>query len=105
MPSDPNDSRTSCWYAGTSCAGHGGDEGEHFNVAGTVVSGSFIHGGCNPGSYSLVYEPSSSPLRVHVCAKRAPPNKCPAMIYDGAKWDAALLLRANHATAVTIVKP
>ena len=74
-------------------------------MTGTIVSGEIIHGGCNPGSYALVYEPSSSPLRVRVCAKRAPPQKCPATVRDGAKWDVAPLLQANHATAVTIVKP
>ena len=104
MPVDPNDARAGCWYAGTSCSGHGGQEGEHFKVAGTLVSGEFVHGGCNPGSYALVYEPSTSPLRVRVCAKRSPPQKCRETIRDGAKWDVAPLLRANNATAVTIVQ-
>ena len=103
MPIDPSDSRATCWYAGTSCTGHGGQENDQFKVSGTVVSGSFVHGGCNPGSYALVYEPNTSPLRVRVCAKRAAPSKCPAMVNDGAKWDVAPLLKANNATAVTIV--
>jgi hypothetical protein len=105
MPVDPNDTRSACWYAGTSCAGRGGQEGAPFKVTGTIVEGETVHGGCNPGNYALVYEPSTSPLRVRVCAKRGPPQKCPATIRDGAKWDVAPLLSANHATAVTIVKP
>ena len=106
MPTvDASDTRTGCWYQGTSCSGHGGQEGQQFKVTGTTVSAEFVHGGCNPGNYTLVYEPGTSPLKVRVCAKRSPPQKCAGMIRDGASWDVTPLLKANHATAVTIVKP
>jgi hypothetical protein len=105
MPTDGADGRTGCWYQGTSCAGHGGLEGQQFKVTGTTVAAEFAHPGCSPGNYTLVYEPSSSPLKVRVCAKRSPAQKCNTVIRDGASWDVAPLLKANHATDVTIVKP
>ena len=106
MPTvDSSDTRTGCWYRGTSCAGYGGHEGQQFKVTGTTVSADFAHSGCSPGSYTLVYEPSTSPLKVRVCAKRAAVQKCNTVIHDGASWDVSALLKANNATAATIVKP
>jgi len=105
MPIDKASTSATCWYAGTSCAGHGELVGEPFTLAGAVVAGETQHGGCNPSQYALVYERDTSPLRLRVCAKTSPPVDCPATLRDGARWDVGPLLEANHAKAATLVTP
>jgi hypothetical protein len=101
---DRTSSTTSCWFAGTSCAGRGAQIGMPFTLEGNIVAGSTIHGGCDLGSFALVYERGTSPLRLRVCEKRPPPMDCPAMVHDGARWDITALLEANHATTAQLLK-
>src|SRR5256885_4909828 len=88
MPIDPGDSRTACWYAGSSCSGYGGQEGEQFKVTGTIVAGELIHGGFEPGGHPPRYEPGASPPPVRGFAERAPPPKNPAAGRGGAQGGA-----------------
>lgn len=103
MPLEPKSSSTACWYAGTSCAGHGAQIDAPFGVAGNVVSGDTVHGGCDVGHYALVWERGTSPLRVRVCVTRPAPMDCPASVHDGARWNVSALLETNHATSVVLV--
>ncbi len=46
-----------------------------------------VHGGCDRGTYALLYERNTSPLRLRVCEKRAlRPSTVRAMVKDGAHW-------------------
>ncbi len=98
-------SRTACWYAGSSCEGHGAHIGKPFSLSGSRVSGATIHGGCNLGTFALVYERGTSPLKLRVCERSSAPVDCPAMVDDGASWDIGRLLQASHATKGKLVVP
>ena len=98
-------SQSACWYAGASCASRGEQAFDPFALKGTVVEGHTTHGGCNPGNFSLLYEPGTSPLKLRVCVKRGPPVDCPAMVNDGARWDVAPLLDANHTARAVLLRP
>jgi hypothetical protein len=92
-----------CWSAGTSCGDYG-VEVYGAEVRGTQVKGGGVHAGCNITTFQLVYEPRTSPLRVHVCGKSPPPMECPAMVIDEATWDITPLLAANEATRAVVAQ-
>jgi hypothetical protein len=103
LPLEKNAARPACWYEGAACGEHGTVISSPFKLTGNVVAGMSVHGGCDLGTYALLYERNSSPLRVRVCEQRPAPMDCPAMVQDGARWDLTPLLIANHQTKAKLL--